>query len=245
MRRRQRHVPHVEHRHTRGAGSGEHLRGAPDNGVPLAYVLVDADLRVVDQDGGPAGCAHLRDSLRHINPVGPLHAASMAEPPGPNEASGGGPTSEPVARGTASSIYGPELTVAISVARPTYVRLGLPFVSAYGDAGLGLLGDPTRRAVFELLARRPCSVQELADQLPISRPAVSQHLRVLKDGGLVVSHAEGNRRIYRLNPVGVTALRTWLDGVWSDALAGFHKVAEATEAPHDSALSDPEPEQEV
>jgi DNA-binding transcriptional ArsR family regulator len=91
-----------------------------------------------------------------------------------------------------------------------------------------LLGDPTRRAIFEVLARRPCSVQELADQLPVSRPAVSQHLRVLKDGGLVISRAEGTRRIYRLNPEGVTALRTWLDGVWSDALTGFQKTAEAT-----------------
>lgn len=100
-------------------------------------------------------------------------------------------------------------------------------MTAYGDAGWGLLGDPTRRAIFELLARRPSSVQELADRLPISRPAVSQHLKVLKDGGLVVSHAVGTRRIYQLNPDGVTALRSWLDGVWSDALAGFHKLAEA------------------
>jgi DNA-binding transcriptional ArsR family regulator len=133
----------------------------------------------------------------------------------------------------------------ISGCPPNLVRIRLPFVSAYGDGGLGLLGDPTRRAIFEVLARRPCSVQELADQLPISRPAVSQHLRVLKDGGLVVSHAEGTRRIYRLNPVGVTALRTWLDGVWSDALAGFHKVAEASEAPDDSALSDSDTEREI
>src|SRR5436190_23925810 len=87
----------------------------------------------------------------------------------------------------------------------SYVRIGLPFVSAYGDAGLGLLGDPTRRAIFELLAQRPSSVQELADQLPISRPAVSQHLKVLRDGGLVVSQPEGTRRIYRLNPHGVGA----------------------------------------
>src|SRR4051812_5445767 len=107
------------------------------------------------------------------------------------------------------------------------VRLRLPFVSAYGDGGLGLLGDPTRRVIFELLARRPSSVQELADQLPISRPAVSQHLRILRDGGLVVSQAEGTRRIYRLNPDGVGALRTWLDGVWGDALAGFQKAAES------------------
>lgn len=97
----------------------------------------------------------------------------------------------------------------------------------YGDGGLGLLGDPTRRAIFELLARRPCSVGELAQQLPISRPAVSQHLRVLKDGGLVVSRSEGTRRVYRLNPEGVTALRAWLDHVWDEALTGFHKTAEA------------------
>ncbi|MCX6467405.1 MAG: metalloregulator ArsR/SmtB family transcription factor [Pseudonocardiales bacterium] len=92
---------------------------------------------------------------------------------------------------------------------------------------LGLLGDPTRRAIVELLARRPCSVQELADQLPISRPAVSQHLRVLRDGGLVVSRAEGTRRIHQLDPEGVTALRVWLDGVWNDALTGFQKLAES------------------
>ena len=118
-------------------------------------------------------------------------------------------------------------------------------MSAYGGGGLGLLGDPTRRAIFELLARRPCSVQELADQLPISRPAVSQHLRMLKEGGLVVSHAEGTRRIYRLNPEGVIALRAWLDGVWSDALASFHKVAEA--AAHSTvrpSAAYPDPEQE-
>jgi DNA-binding transcriptional ArsR family regulator len=69
-------------------------------------------------------------------------------------------------------------------------------------------------------------VQELANELPITRPAVSQHLRVLRDGGLVVSRAEGTRRIYRLNPEGVTALRAWLHGVWSDALTGFQKTAE-------------------
>jgi DNA-binding transcriptional ArsR family regulator len=89
-----------------------------------------------------------------------------------------------------------------------------------------LLGDPSRRAIFELLARRPCSVQQLADELPISRPAVSQHLKVLRDGGLVVSRAEGTRRIYRLDPHGVTALRAWLDGVWSDALTNFQKLAQ-------------------
>ncbi|MHA6785545.1 ArsR/SmtB family transcription factor [Pseudonocardia saturnea] len=104
-------------------------------------------------------------------------------------------------------------------------------MAAYGDAGLGLLGDPTRRAIFERLARGPLSVQQLADELPISRPAVSQHLRVLRDGGLVDSHPEGTRRIYRLNHDGVTALRAWLDGVWADALTGFQKVAETPPAP--------------
>ncbi|GAB2962804.1 metalloregulator ArsR/SmtB family transcription factor [Streptomyces pseudoechinosporeus] len=109
-------------------------------------------------------------------------------------------------------------------------------METYGDDALGLLGDPTRRAIFEILARRPSSVGELAEWLPVSRPAVSQHLRVLKDGGLVVSHAEGTRRVYRLNPEGVAGLRAWLDGVWNDALTAFQKAAEA--APDD-------PEEEV
>jgi DNA-binding transcriptional ArsR family regulator len=104
-------------------------------------------------------------------------------------------------------------------------------VGTYEDGGLGLLGDPTRRAIFELLARNPCPVGELAKQLPVSRPAVSQHLRVLKDGGLVVSRAEGTRRVYQLNPAGVTALRAYLDRVWDQALMSFQKAAEA--APDD------------
>jgi DNA-binding transcriptional ArsR family regulator len=107
-------------------------------------------------------------------------------------------------------------------------------VGTYGDEGLGLLGDATRRAIFELLARRPSSVGELAAQLPVSRPAVSQHLRVLRDGGLVVSRAVGTRRVYQLNPAGVSALRAYLDRVWDEALTSFHKAAEA----------DPGPEQE-
>src|SRR5690349_24361392 len=109
------------------------------------------------------------------------------------------------------------------------VSLGLPFVGTYGDAGLGLLGDPSRRAIFELLARRPSSVGELAAQLPISRPAVSQHLRALKDGGLVVDTADGTRRVYRLNPDGVAALRAYLDRVWDDALTAFQKTTESDE----------------
>jgi DNA-binding transcriptional ArsR family regulator len=109
-------------------------------------------------------------------------------------------------------------------------------VDTYGDGGLGLLGDRSRRAIFGLLARRPSSVSELAEQLPISRPAVSQHLRVLKDGGLVVSHPQGTRRVYRLNPDGVTALRAYLDRIWDDALTAFHKAAEA--APIDPELEE-------
>jgi DNA-binding transcriptional ArsR family regulator len=101
---------------------------------------------------------------------------------------------------------------------------------------LGLLGDPTRRAIFELLARGPCTVGELAQHLPITRSAVSQHLRVLKDGGLVVSNAEGTRRIYRLNPDGVTALRAYLDRVWAEALTAFGKAAQA--APLDPEQED-------
>ncbi len=100
-------------------------------------------------------------------------------------------------------------------------------MDAYGDARLGLFGDPTRRAIFELLARHPASVGELARQLPVSRPAVSQHLRVLKEGGLVVSRADGTRRVYQLDPAGVSALRAYLDRVWTEALKAFQEVAEA------------------
>lgn len=113
------------------------------------------------------------------------------------------------------------------------VSLRLRFVETYGDSPLGLLGDPSRRAIFELLARHPSSVGELARQLPISRPAVSQHLRVLKEGGLVISASEGTRHVYRLNPDGVGALRTYLDRVWEDALTAFQKVAEAAPDPED------------
>ena len=106
------------------------------------------------------------------------------------------------------------------------VSLDLRFVGTYGDAGLGLLGDPTRRAIFERLARGPCSVGELAAELPVSRPAVSQHLRALKEAGLVVDRAAGTRRIYQVNPDGVANLRAYLDRIWGDALAAFKTAAE-------------------
>ena len=92
------------------------------------------------------------------------------------------------------------------------------------DDGLDALGDRTRRAIVTLLAVGPTAVGELADQLPVSRPAVSQHLKVLKDAGLVSEQIAGTRRIYRLNPEGVGALRDQLDTFWNRALAGYEDV---------------------
>jgi DNA-binding transcriptional ArsR family regulator len=86
------------------------------------------------------------------------------------------------------------------------------------------LGDPSRRAIVECLAERPRAVGELAEELPISRPAVSQHLKVLKAAGLVTDQAVGTRRVYRLNPAGVAALRDQLDTFWRRALDGFQDV---------------------
>ena len=91
------------------------------------------------------------------------------------------------------------------------------------------LGDPTRRAIFERLAERPRAVGELASELPVSRPAVSQHLKVLKDAGLVTDRPAGTRRIYQLNPEGVGALRDYLDGFWNRSLAAFKRAAEEGE----------------
>ena len=97
---------------------------------------------------------------------------------------------------------------------------------AYRTEGFTALADPTRRAIFERLAVRPSAVGELAGDLPVSRPAVSQHLKVLKEAGLVVDHADGTRRIYRLDPEGVDALRGYLDQFWNQALTAFKRVAE-------------------
>jgi DNA-binding transcriptional ArsR family regulator len=92
--------------------------------------------------------------------------------------------------------------------------------------GLAALADPTRRAIFERLAERPSAVGELARELPVSRPAVSQHLRVLKDAGLVADRPAGNRRIYGVDPEGVAALRDYLDRFWSQSLVAFKAAAE-------------------
>lgn len=99
--------------------------------------------------------------------------------------------------------------------------------------GLAALGDPTRRAIFELLAEGPTPVGQLAALLPVSRPAVSQHLRVLKDAGLVRDRAVGNRRIYHLDPAGLAALRAYLDRFWERSLADFKAFVEA-EHPSDA-----------
>ena len=102
-------------------------------------------------------------------------------------------------------------------------------MSTYEATGLTALADPTRRAIFEHLAERPRAVGELADDLPVSRPAVSQHLKVLKDAGLVTGRAAGNRRIYHVDPDGVGALRAYLDGFWNRSLRAFKAAAETAD----------------
>jgi DNA-binding transcriptional ArsR family regulator len=99
-------------------------------------------------------------------------------------------------------------------------------VVTYGSDGIAALGDATRRAIFESLARGPKSVGELAAELPVSRPAVSQHLRVLKDAGLVTDRADGTRRIYQIRAHGVQAIHAYLDQMWSQAMAAFQAEAE-------------------
>ncbi len=91
---------------------------------------------------------------------------------------------------------------------------------------LDALGDPTRRAVLELLRDGPRAVVDIADELPVSRPAVSQHLRVLKGAGLVSERKEGTRRLYRVEPDALAALRAYLESFWNDALAAFKAAAE-------------------
>jgi DNA-binding transcriptional ArsR family regulator len=97
-------------------------------------------------------------------------------------------------------------------------------VSTYQN-GFTALADPTRRAIFERLARGPQAVGELAEKFPVSRPAVSQHLRVLKDADLVADRRDGNRRLYSVDGRGVDAMRAYLDSFWSDALAAFQRAA--------------------
>ena len=88
------------------------------------------------------------------------------------------------------------------------------------------LAEPMRQSIVERLAERPMAVGELAAQLPVSRPAVSQHLKILKEAGLVRDHADGTRRIYRIDPAGLGAIRAWLDRYWDKALAAYAEAAE-------------------
>jgi DNA-binding transcriptional ArsR family regulator len=96
-------------------------------------------------------------------------------------------------------------------------------------AAFEALGDPTRRAIFERLARGASAVGDLAANLPVTRAAVSQHLRVLKDAGLVTQSAQGTRRIYRIDPRGIGAMREWLDAHWATALDAFKAFADMEE----------------
>jgi DNA-binding transcriptional ArsR family regulator len=111
----------------------------------------------------------------------------------------------------------------------------LRFVATYrsvGSRALDALGDPTRRAILERLVERPRSVRELADALPVSRPAVSQHLKVLKLSGLVTDRAAGTRRLYRVDPTGIDAIRAYLDQMWDAALAAFAAAVEDQATEH-------------
>ena len=94
------------------------------------------------------------------------------------------------------------------------------------EKALDAFGDPTRRRVFERLRHRARSVREIADGMEVSRPAVSQHLKVLQEAGLVAVRAEGTRRLYSVEPRGIAALRGWLDGFWDDAMTAFKAAAE-------------------
>ena len=99
-------------------------------------------------------------------------------------------------------------------------------MDAYLQAGLDALGDATRMAIFQKLSGGPVAVNELAREMPVSRPAVSQHLRVLKDAGLVMDSKAGTRRLYQLNPEGVARLRAHFDRMWTSAMSAFQQAAE-------------------
>jgi len=106
------------------------------------------------------------------------------------------------------------------------VSYTLRLVITYGDVQLEALGDATRRSILTHLRRGPLPVGRLAAEFPISRPAISQHLRILKEARLVTDRADGNRRLYELNPEGLEALREYFEQFWADALAAFKKKVE-------------------
>jgi DNA-binding transcriptional ArsR family regulator len=99
------------------------------------------------------------------------------------------------------------------------------------EKAFAALADPSRRRVFERLRAGPLSVGAVAKGMPVSRPAVSQHLKVLKQAGLVTDHAQGTRRLYSIDPQGLAAVRSWLDQFWDGALAAFQAEAEAERKP--------------
>jgi DNA-binding transcriptional ArsR family regulator len=122
------------------------------------------------------------------------------------------------------------------------VREGLRFVTDDGvnSEGWGVLAEPSRRAICMQLAERPRAVGELAEDLPISRPAVSQHLRVLKTAGLVTDEVVGTRRVYRLDRLAVAALRDQLDTFWNRALAGYQDTV-TNQSPSGSTTTEEDP----
>jgi DNA-binding transcriptional ArsR family regulator len=105
------------------------------------------------------------------------------------------------------------------------VSCSLRLVEAYGVEAIAALGDPTRRAIFECVAEGPKSVGEIAGEFSVSRPAVSQHLRVLKEAGLVTDKADGTRRIYQIRQQGIQAIHGYLDQMWNQAMAAFQAEA--------------------
>ena len=111
---------------------------------------------------------------------------------------------------------------------PELVSVDLRLVTTYANA-LAALADGTRRTIFERVAARPSPVGEIARALPVTRPAVSQHLRVLKEAGLVFDRPAGNRRIYHVDPQGVTALRAYLEPFWNRSLAAYKAAVEQDE----------------
>jgi len=102
----------------------------------------------------------------------------------------------------------------------------MAYSSTTALGGFAALADPTRRLLFERLAKKALAVGDLAAGLPVSRPAVSQHLKILKRAGLVTDQADGTRRVYRVDPQGIEAMRSYLDRVWDRALAAFKAAAE-------------------
>jgi len=113
------------------------------------------------------------------------------------------------------------------------------------DRIFAALADPTRREVFEHLARGPQAVGDLAQGLPVSRPAVSQHLKVLKEAGLVIDRPDGARRVYQIDPKGLGQIRAWLDRFWDEALDAFkaevERAADADSEPRDKPQDRDEP----